>query len=168
MIVFTVFTANLSLIYSDAARGVVYYNGFGPDTLEQVDQLSQSDYVINSADLTATSFVSQKPTEKLTIKETKITNTTQIPITAYSSTPDQTYGDPFITASGTRVRDGVVATNFLPIGTKIRMTNLFGDKVFVVEDRMSSRYWKHLDIWMPSRQQAKSFGVKTAYVEIVD
>lgn len=173
LIAFVVFTAHIAFIYFETAREIVYYDGFGPETLEkgggnelllQGSQLHKSEYiVVNSAD-----FVSKKPTEKLTVKAQISTNTTRIPITAYSSTPDQTYGDPFITASGTRVRDGVVAANFLPIGTKVRMPNLFGDKVFVVEDRMSSRYRKHLDVWMPSRQQAKTFGVKMAYIEVVD
>src|SRR3990167_1248447 len=40
-----------------------------------------------------------------------------VTITAYSSTPEETDSTPFITASGTHVRDGVVAANFLPLGT---------------------------------------------------
>src|SRR3989344_299704 len=40
-------------------------------------------------------------------------------LTAYSSTPEQTDETPFITASGSYVRNGVVAANFLPMGAKI-------------------------------------------------
>jgi 3D (Asp-Asp-Asp) domain-containing protein len=90
-----------------------------------------------------------------------------IAVTAYSSTPDQTSGDPFITASGTRVRDGIIAANFLPIGTKVRFPEKFGNKIFVVEDRMSQRYWYHADIWMETREQAKEWGVKHITVEIL-
>ena len=90
-----------------------------------------------------------------------------VTITAYSSTPDQTSGDPFITASGTRVRDGVIAANFLPIGTKVRLPEKFGDKIFVVEDRMHSKYWYHADIWMQTREQAKEWGVKYLQMEIL-
>jgi len=88
-------------------------------------------------------------------------------VTAYSSTPDQTSGDPFVTASGSLVRDGVIAANFLPIGTKVRFPEKFGNKIFVVEDRMHQRYWYRADIWMPTRQQAQEWGVKYTKIEIL-
>jgi len=90
-----------------------------------------------------------------------------ITVTAYSSTPDQCSGDPFITASGTRVRDGIIAANFLPIGTKVRFPEKFGNKIFVVEDRMSQRYWHHADIWIETKEQAKEWGVKHITIEIL-
>ena len=83
-------------------------------------------------------------------------------ITAYSSTPDQTDDSPFITASGKYVCDGIVAANFLKFGTKIKFPSLFGDKIFIVEDRMALKNSHKVDIWMPSREQALNFGVKTA------
>jgi len=88
-------------------------------------------------------------------------------VTAYSSTPDQTDSDPFTTASGSKVRDGVIATNFLPFGTKVRIPDKFGDKIFVVEDRMHSRYWYMADIWMPNRQVAKEWGAKYLKMEVL-
>ena len=91
-----------------------------------------------------------------------------VSITAYSSTPDQTDDSPFITARGTYVRDGIVAANFLPFGTKIKIPELFGDKIFVVEDRMNSRYWHKVDIWFPDRESAIEFGVKTAKIQIIE
>jgi len=45
-------------------------------------------------------------------------------ITAYSSTVDQTDDTPFITANGSFVRDGIVANNMLPFGTKIKIPEL--------------------------------------------
>lgn len=90
-----------------------------------------------------------------------------IHITAYSSRPEETDDTPFITASGTRVRDGVVAANWLPIGTKIRIPSLFGDKVFVVEDRMARKNDHKLDIWFSTTSAALRFGVKYAKVEIL-
>ncbi|OGN09055.1 MAG: hypothetical protein A2606_00670 [Candidatus Yanofskybacteria bacterium RIFOXYD1_FULL_42_10] len=87
--------------------------------------------------------------------------------TAYSSTPDQTDDTPFTTASGTTVRDGIVATNFLPFGTLIRIPKLFGDKIFVVEDRMNRRYKTRIDIWFPERELAKIFGIKKVSIEVV-
>ncbi|MBI2036999.1 MAG: hypothetical protein HYT14_01400, partial [Candidatus Liptonbacteria bacterium] len=55
-----------------------------------------------------------------------------VTITAYSSTPEETDSTPFITASGTHVRDGVVAANFLPFGTAVKIPELYGDRLFVV------------------------------------
>lgn len=91
--------------------------------------------------------------------------TITIPVTAYSSTPDQTDDSPFITANGTVVRDGVVAANFLPLGSRVYVPALFGDKEFIVADRMNKRYYYKMDIWMPNRKQAKLFGLQ--YHEIV-
>ena len=90
-------------------------------------------------------------------------------VTAYSSTPWETDSNPFITASGKLVEDGVVANNKLPIGTKVRFPEIYGDKVFVVEDRMNSRKGSNqFDIWLPSHWEAKDFGVKRTYIEILE
>ena len=88
-------------------------------------------------------------------------------ITAYASVPDETDDTPFITANGTRVRDGIVATNLLPFGTEIKIPSLFGDKVFVVEDRMAPEFKKSIDIWMPSVDKAVYFGLHYADVVVV-
>lgn len=80
-------------------------------------------------------------------------------VTAYSSTVDQTDSDPFITASNKMVRSGLIAANFLPFGTQVMFPEIFGDQVFVVEDRMHSRYQQTVDIWMPTRQKAENFGI---------
>lgn len=90
-----------------------------------------------------------------------------ISVTAYSSTPDQTFGNPFITASGSHVRNGVIAANFLPIGTKVRFPDYYGNKIFTVEDRMHERYWYKADIWMETREQAKDWGVRYTTIEIL-
>ncbi len=86
---------------------------------------------------------------------------------AYSSSVDETDSTPFITAKGTYVRDGIVATNFLPFGTAIKIPEVYGNKIFVVEDRMNSRYWYNVDVWFPSKDLAKQFGRKTVRIEIV-
>lgn len=99
----------------------------------------------------------------------KAVKTIKVIITAYSSTPDQTDDTPFITASGKQVADGIVANNMLPIGTQIRIPELYGDKVFVVEDRMNRRKSNyHIDIWFPEKQLAVNFGVKTAEIEVLE
>lgn len=90
-------------------------------------------------------------------------------VSAYTSSVDQTDDTPFITASGSYVRDGIAAANFLPMGTKFRIPKLFGDKVFVVEDRMNSRYngTTHVDIFMEDGRAARLFGAQNAQLEVL-
>lgn len=111
--------------------------------------------VLAHEEIELTSPLDITPVEAVKPKVTKI-----VSMTAYSSTVDQCDGDPFITASGSRVRDGIVAANFVPLGTKIKIPALYGDKIFVVEDRMNRRYQSRVDIWMNTRQEALNFGVK--------
>lgn len=90
-------------------------------------------------------------------------------VTAYSSTPEETDETPFITASGSKVREGIVANNLLPFGTRVRIPEIFGDKIFEVEDRMHPRKSNyHIDIWFPEKSLAKEFGAKIAKVEILE
>ncbi|MFA5358669.1 MAG: hypothetical protein WC310_02515 [Patescibacteria group bacterium] len=102
-------------------------------------------------------------------KEAK--KTIWITITAYSSTVDQCDSTPCITANGFNLcennQENVVAANFLPFGSEIRMPELFGDRVFTVQDRMNARYTQRMDIWMKTREAAKAFGVKYVKVELL-
>jgi 3D (Asp-Asp-Asp) domain-containing protein len=98
----------------------------------------------------------------------RIATTMNVIVTAYSSDPAQTDDTPFITASGNRVRDGIVATNLLPLGTKIKIPDVYGDRVFTVDDRMHPRKTVHVDIWFPSYWQAKNFGVKRTHIEVLE
>ncbi|MFA5086357.1 MAG: 3D domain-containing protein [Candidatus Paceibacterota bacterium] len=89
--------------------------------------------------------------------------------TAYSSTEWQTDDTPFVTANGSEVRDGIIANNMLPFGTEIKLPELYGNKVFTVEDRMHSRKSKYqIDIWFPTLEEAKAFGVKETYIEVLE
>ncbi|MDD5072134.1 MAG: hypothetical protein PHQ42_05395 [Patescibacteria group bacterium] len=106
----------------------------------------------------------KKQVEKTSI-EKKIK---KVIVTAYSSTPDQTDSSPFITANGTYVYDGIVACNFLPFDTKVKFPEMYGDKIFIVEDRMAKKNSHKIDIWMPSRTLALQFGVKSLAFEIVE
>ena len=89
-------------------------------------------------------------------------------VTGYSSSVDETDDTPFITASGEKVRDGIIAANFLPFGTKVRIPDIFGNKIFVVKDRMASKHADKVDIWFATKELAKSFGRKKLEVEIID
>ena len=92
----------------------------------------------------------------------------EVVMTAYTSTPDQTDDTPFIAASGKRVYDGMIAANWLPFGTKIKIPELYGNKIFTVDDRMNSRYgYGRMDIWLDTtKAEARKFGVKRLVVEI--
>ena len=88
-------------------------------------------------------------------------------MTADSSTADQTDSTPFTTANGTAVHQGVLAANWLPFGTHVRIPGYFGDQVFVVDDRMNQRFANRADIWMPTRNQAVDWGVRYVTLEVL-
>lgn len=88
-------------------------------------------------------------------------------VTGYSSTEEETDDTPFITASGVYVYKGIAAANFLPMGTTIRVPELFGDQVFIIEDRMHPKNSNKVDIWFPSKQEAKEFGATLTKVEVL-
>jgi len=93
-------------------------------------------------------------------------------ITAYNSEASQCDATPCITANGFNLcKHGVedtVAANFLPFGSKIKIPDLYGDKIFIVRDRMHPRYQNRVDIWMASRHDALDFGRRVAKIIIVD
>lgn len=102
------------------------------------------------------------------LPEPKVVRKVNVIVTAYSSTIFETDDDPFITAANTVVRDGIIANNLLPFGTKVRLPEIYGDKIFVVEDRMNRRKGDyHFDIWFPSHYEAKSFGAQNTYLEVL-
>ena len=80
--------------------------------------------------------------------------------TAYTSRPQETDGSPYITADGSVVRDGIIATNVLPFGTKVRIPSVYGDKIFEVHDRMNARYTNRIDVWMDDVHAMNQFGIK--------
>ena len=93
-------------------------------------------------------------------------------MTAYNSEPGQTDDSPCITANGFDVcKHGIedtIAANFLKLGTKIKIPQLFGDKVFVVRDRMNARFQNRVDVWMLKRSSAMKFGIRSAKIEIIE
>lgn len=99
--------------------------------------------------------------------------------TAYNSTLGQTDSTPFITATGTRVRSGVVALSRdllgrFPYGTRLTIEDLSGrysgylrGRVFIVEDTMNVRIGNTVDIWMVSRGEAMSWGNRNIRITAV-
>lgn len=107
----------------------------------------------------------QKPSYRISFSQKMI-------VTAYSSNPEQTDATPCLTANGFNLckhnQENVVAANFLPFGTKIRIPELFGEKIFTVVDRMNVRYYYRVDVWMKDRASAKSFGAHFVSVEVLE
>lgn len=111
-------------------------------------------------------------TNNLPASDFKIKKTSQRVITAYNSEADQTDNSPCITANGFNVceqeKGNIIAANFLPFGAKIRIPELFGNKIFIVQDRMHPRYYNRIDVWMADKSDAIQFGVKLAKIEILE
>lgn len=143
-----------------------------------VSKDESSDVLVQTAEENRASFDNfyhwTRSLEEVEEKEIKVLKTYIVRATGYSSTRDQTDSTPFITASGTYVRDGIIAANVyangrrIPFGTLVRIPEVYGDKIFVVEDRMNIRYKNNIDIWFPERQLAREFGSKKVTIEIVE
>ena len=86
--------------------------------------------------------------------------TFKMDMTAYTSSVEECDDTPFTTADGSTTRDGIVATNILPFGTKVRIPAVFGDKIFEVHDRMNARYSYRMDVWMKEKPAMRTFGIK--------
>lgn len=113
-------------------------------------------------------FVVEEPKEP----EIRVVSSAVHTMTAYNSEAGQTDDSPCITANGfdvcTHGIEDTVAANFLPFGTLVRIPDLFGDRIFVVRDRMNKRYSDRMDVWMLQRSQALKFGVRRTRIEIVE
>lgn len=122
---------------------------------------------VSKAQVSETAFIPDQVREETTgYKVVRVYN--NVPSTAYTSRPEETDDSPFIAADGTHVYDGMVAANFLKFGTKIRIPELYGDKIFTVHDRMNKRYNVKVDIWMTNLKDAYKHGLRHITVEIVE
>lgn len=102
------------------------------------------------------------------VKSTDDLKTMNVWVTAYSSVPEETDSSPFITATNKTVQDGFIAANFLPFGTRVRIPEFFGKKIFVVEDRMHRRKDGFVDIWMSTKEEAINFGIHQTNIVVVE
>lgn len=107
--------------------------------------------------------------------------------TAYNSEAAQTDATPFVTATGSRARMGVVAVSRdllrgpLPYGSRVRIVaagplaansgrcqpEVWRGRVFTVEDTMHPRKRGQIDIWLPDRRKALEWGRCRVLVEVV-
>jgi 3D (Asp-Asp-Asp) domain-containing protein len=122
---------------------------------------------VPAADSTTELLAQNSPVLKIQSNKQEEHKVVKVLITAYSSTPEETDDTPFITASGSYVREGIVAANFLPFGARIKIPEIFGDQVFVVEDRLHERHNDRIDVWFPTKEKALRFGIKISEIEIL-
>lgn len=102
--------------------------------------------------------------------------------TAYSSDVWQTDATPCIPAMDSfdlcqhydeyGIAD-TIAANFLPLGTRVvfdapEVQEILAGQTYVVRDRMNAKYngTHRIDIWMPTYEAAKNFGVKRFKMQV--
>lgn len=140
----------------------IFFPIYGDEEASPKEALDMTNSILTTSQNTLIAFSNPLEPKIKVIKRIKMI------VTGYSSSPDETDSTPFITASGEKVRLGICANNLLPLHTKIRIPELFGDRIFTVEDRMNSNKSPyHIDIWFPNKKEALNFGAKFSYVEIL-
>ncbi|WP_051261624.1 3D domain-containing protein [Desulfovibrio inopinatus] len=102
---------------------------------------------------------------------TKPIPTKKLTVTAYSPRPQETDDTPGITASNTRVREGIVAVS----RDLFRQGWVFGKKVYIknhgvftISDLMNKRKQKSMDIFMHNTNKALEFGRRKLEVILLD
>lgn len=89
----------------------------------------------------------------------------QATVTAYTSSVDETDEDPFITASGSTVRQGTLACpSKYKFGTIVEIEG----EQYTCEDRMNKRYrhTERFDIWTLTKKDAFAWGNKQLLVKV--
>lgn len=116
-----------------------------------------------------------------TVEAGPLAKTFYVSVTSYNSLVGQTDSTPFITATGSRTRMGVVAASpdiirQFGYGAKVRFIS-FGSSnnckprvipkmIFTIEDTTAARKVNQIDIWLPHRSQSITFGRCYAKVNI--
>lgn len=86
----------------------------------------------------------------------------QVDTTWFTSTVQECDSTPFITADGTRVRNGILA-----VSVDLLNTFDYGDSVYIedlgwftIHDRMNGRWKKRIDIWCEDTHTALQNGIQ--------
>lgn len=105
--------------------------------------------------------------------------TYSVTVTAYNPDPRQTDSTPFITATGTRTREGIIALSrdmlsFIPYGSVVRLSAVKGPSCggfstgnLRVEDTMNARYRMRADVVLMSHSAARNWGICQARLTVV-
>ncbi|MDO4262649.1 MAG: hypothetical protein Q4C67_00450 [Deinococcus sp.] len=155
-----------------AVQSALSQSGLGSDAVRPLP------YVNPAVTLTPTRTTAEQPSDVVLGARAPAGRTAVLKSTAYNSLSAQTDSTPHITATGTRTRPGVVALSrdmlrLFPYGTRLRIQDLSGrhpyvnGRIFVVEDTMHARKRNQIDVWMPTRSQAMSWGVRNVRVTVV-
>lgn len=91
-------------------------------------------------------------------------------VSAYNAQSGQTDSSPTITATGSRVRPGIVALSpdlrrEFPYHSRVQITCDGFKSIYTVEDSTSARYVNRVDIFMWSHRDAISWGVKRCQIQ---
>lgn len=156
-------------VLSLAVLAAVFFSFSMPQVVEA--QKGENELISAIKDIFAQS---ENPTFPVA-EDRKPAKTIWVTVTAYSSTVDQCDDTPCVTANGfdlcqnyeeTAAAD-TIAANFMKFGAQVRLPEVSGNKILVVRDRMNARYgYGRIDVWMPTREMAKEFGVKRVKMEI--
>ncbi|MBD3248399.1 hypothetical protein GF382_03895 [Candidatus Falkowbacteria bacterium] len=138
-------------------------------TVAEIKEISGIDNIAQAFKDDRAGFVNTLPKNSDSLEVSYVRN---VVLTAYNSEVAQCDSSPCITANGFNVcKHGIedtIAMNGIRMGTRIRIPELFGDRVFVVRDRMNAKYDSSRgDIWMISKDEARQFGVKYALIEVL-
>lgn len=148
------------------------------DGLISLDAVNRSSEMDKDAQKIVSSMVVEATTTPETIATTtlpvtpKVKSTSIHVITAYNSEVGQTDDSPCVTANGFNVcqhgQEDTIAANFLKFGTKVKIPELYGERVFIVRDRMNVKHPNRVDIWMKNHSSAIKFGIKTAKIQVLE
>lgn len=133
-----------------------------------------TDLSASSSSLTASTsdMIATSSPVKATSSPQKVKKTSTHTITAYNSEVGQTDDTPCITANGFNLclsgKEDTIAANFLPFGAKVKIPELFGERVFTVRDRMNKRHTSRVDVWMKDYDDAIHFGIKVAKIQVLE
>ncbi len=154
----------------EAAEWYQLYAGLTEDELSVPEPAEQGQPAAQEASiLPASATEKHRPT-------TKEQRFVRVAVTAYTSAEEQTDDSPTITASNTHVSDRTVAVSrdllreYTP-GAPLR----YGDKILIpgvgiyrVEDTMNGRWRRKIDLWFATKDEARRWGVRTAYITRVE
>jgi 3D (Asp-Asp-Asp) domain-containing protein len=149
-----------------------------PQSMENLSIKNDSLAKSTTADSSISQIIQDKldkqaeASNKSETKIEKVISTSVRKLTAYNSEVGQTDDSPCTTATGFNVCqygvEDTIAANFLEMGTRVRIPELFGDRIFVVRDRMHPKNGQKVDVWMKNHTDAVKFGVKIAKIEVLE
>jgi len=168
----------LLIIISFVFQFIFFYApAFADETGKQVklmdgDAIIRLDSMVKASEMDTEAAKMRPILPQAEDKPIKVIKVSTHTITAYNSEPGQTDDSPCITANGFNVcehgQEDTIAANFLPFGAKVQIPDLFGERVFVVRDRMNKRHTSRVDIWMKDKDDAIQFGIKVAKIQVIE